>query len=99
MGAGDDPGPNEVEAGDEEKMDLTTGGFGCDAPAVPKGSGLPKTPTRGLDEAPEPSDGRESADPPNRLEEDDWNGEIAVGAMLLLSLTCFGAPNKLELDA
>ena len=95
VGAGEDPGPNEVEAGDKEKIDLTTGGLGCNAPEVPKEGGLPKTPTTGLDEVLVPIDDPEA---PNRLEEDDWKGVIAGGAVLQLSLTCFGAPNKLELD-
>ena len=99
VGEGEDPGPNEVEAGDKEKMDLTTGGFGCNEPVAPRESGLPKAPTTGLGEGLEPSDDRESAEPPNRLEVDDWNGVTASGAVLLLSLICFGAPNKVELDA
>ena len=75
-GTGDDPGPNELEDGDKEKMDLT-GGLGCDVLAVPKALGFPNTPTTGLEEVLEPVDGRESVGPPNRLEEDDLNGETA----------------------
>lgn len=97
-GTGDDPGPNELEDGDKEKMDLT-GALGCDVLPVPKTLGFPKTPTTGLEEVLEPVEGRVSAGPPNRLEEDDLNGEPAGGAVLLLSLAGFGAPNKLELDA
>ena len=77
VGAGDDPGPNEVDAGDNEKIDFTAGGLGSNEPAEPNDCGLPKTPNTGLGEVLGPSDGRESADPPNRLEVGDWKGVTA----------------------